>query len=153
MNVRDSDKHTRGVSGDKVLVLQIFDLRCMLTNKYEEDQNIITFEKVRYSKKCSFTLLSIPVIMKKGFTLHGGDSWGIMLQKGDLKIVFDIPACMDNGVIWCIGIKRLNPSTDREAETLLAQLEYNITTAHALFGHMHEDAVRKSCKHLNIKLL
>ena len=85
----------------------------MLTNNYGEDQDIITFEKVRYSKKCPFTLLSIPILMKKGFILHGGDSWGIMLQKGDLKVVFDIPACTDNGVIWCIGMKQLDPSTDQ----------------------------------------
>ena len=82
--------------------------------------------------------------------MSGNDKVGIVLAKGDHKLVFDIPIRTKEGVLWCINMQRKKSLA--EGETALASTTktptYNITKAHSLLGHMSEDATRKASKNL-----
>ena len=95
-------------------------------------------------------LISIMQIMKKRFKISGDINKGIVVQKGDPKIVFDILIQTKEGVLWCISMQHLDPRTGNE--TAFAQITYNITQAHAILSHMHEAMMQNACKNLNWKL-
>ena len=75
--------------------------------------------------------------MKKGFKLYGDNEQGIMLQKGNIKICFDIPVHTKEGVIWCINFQQLNPN-NFNSKAVFAKITMNIKKAHSLLGHMDE---------------
>lgn len=108
------------------------------------------FSHIRYSKDKPYTLISILQIMKKGFTLSGDNEQGIVLKKSNQQIIFDIPICTKEGVLWCINMQQLDPQTGNKAA--FAQVTSNITHAHTLLGHMHEIMTHKVYKHLNWSL-
>ena len=50
--------------------------------------------------------------MKKCFTLHGNNDKGIYLKNGNQQLAFDIPIYTNEGVLWCIYMKRVELRTN-----------------------------------------
>ena len=138
-------------SGKDIDIAKIFDLHVDLKDKFGNSKGRVQFERMRYHKGKPFTLISITAIMKKGFKLFCNNEQGIILQKGDIKICFDIPVRTKEGVIWCINFQRLNPN-NYNSKAAFAKITMNVQKAHSLLGHMDEARTRKVCAHLNWKL-
>lgn len=75
--------------------------------------------------------------MNKGFRFKSADKQGIVLNKGNLWIIFDIPIWTKEGVLWCINMQWFDPKTENEV-AFTQVITYNITHAHAFLGHMHD---------------
>ena len=92
-----------------------------------------SFTRVQYNEDKTFTLISLMKAMKEGYEKSGNDKVGIVLAKGDHKIIFDIPIITKEDVLWCINMQ--HKESLAKNETALASTTkiptYNTTKAHS----------------------
>jgi hypothetical protein len=71
------------------------------------------------------------------------------LSKDGQELVFDIPIRTQEGVLWCVHMRRLdqiNNNDYEDAETALTSI--SIKKAHSLLGHMNEAYTKESATYL-----
>ena len=94
-----------------------------------------TLKGVQYNPKSNFNLFSIGKASKEGWKLSG-DQEGLVLTKGNEKLVFDIKITNENGVIFCAYLQR-----EYETAVILAStgLTMSIEKAHMMTKHHDEE--------------
>ena len=142
---------TTDASGNNMKVTKVFDLNVMLTDRYGNELSKAKITRIRYAKDKPFTLLATNKYMEKGFVMNGNKEVGIRLTKGNVSVTFDIPIRTNEGVLWCLHMKRLAPDgLDQVAE--VSCFVTNIVKAHGLLGHSNEAYTRKTAEHLGWKV-
>ena len=90
---------------------------------------------VQYNPKSNFNLFCIGKAIKKGWKLSG-DQEGLVLTKGNSKLVFDIKITIENGIIFCAYLLR-----EYEIAVVLASTgtTMSIEKLHMMTGHHDEE--------------
>jgi hypothetical protein len=106
---------------------------------------------VTCTSNATFNLLSIPVMLKKGWKLNGTEKM-MTLTKGRDVIKFDIIVPTAKEMLFCLHIKR---QANREVGAVTANnrvIRASPAKLHALCGHGGEERDRAIAKHLNIQV-
>ena len=74
-------------------------------NKFGKEQLKDMLKNVQDNPNSNFNIFSIGKVIKEGWKLSG-DQEGLVLMKGNVKLVFDIKSMTKNGEIFCAYLWR-----------------------------------------------
>ena len=94
---------------------------------------------LQYNPKSNFNLFSIGKEIKEGWKLSG-DQNGLVLMKGNAKLVFDAKILTKNGVIFCAYLRRESEITAILASTGTTM---SIKKAHMITRHHDEEPIHR----------
>ena len=126
------------------------DLKGQVCNRYGVPLHAVNIKGVKYVPNSSFNLFSVSKRLREGWTLHGNKNM-IWIQKGETKIVFDIRIDTTEGCVFAIYIKRTQIN-ELAAVGLTQSKPISVNKAHELYGHLHEQATRKTAEYLGHRL-
>ena len=94
---------------------------------------------VQYNPKSNFNLFSVGKAIKVGWKLSG-DQEGLVLMKGNAKLVIDIKIMTKNGVIFCAYLWR-----EYKIAAILVSTSktMSIEKAHMMTGHHDEEQTHR----------
>ena len=96
---------TIGVHGEAMAASSIMEIAGTWCNKFGKDQLKDTLKDIQYNPKLNFNLFSIAKAIKEDWKLSGNQE-GLILTKGNAKLVFNIKIITKNGVIFCEYLQR-----------------------------------------------
>ena len=98
-----------------------------------------TLEDMQYNPKSNFNLFSIGEAIKEGWKLSSNKE-GLVLTKGNAKLIFNIKITTKNGVIFCAYLWR-----EYEIAAILTSTgkTISIEKAHMMTGHHDEEQTHK----------
>ena len=150
MNViMGKSKLVYNAQGLNMLIVCLFDVSRMSTDKYGNDQNDKTHaSKIWQTQQVRH--LRYYQDDEKVWIPSGNNSIAIRLSKNGVHVTFCIPIRTPEGVVWCANIKR--KVTENTAEHTMAAVTMNIKKAHALLSHSNEQKCREIAQHLQWKI-
>ena len=128
-----------GVDGEAMTISSVMDFVGTWCNKFGKEQLKSSLKDVQYNPKSNFNLFSIRKAIKEGCKLSG-DKKGLVLTKGNAKLVFDIKIPTKNGVVFCAYLQR-----EYEITAILASTCKTMSTekAHRITWHHDEEQTHR----------
>ena len=109
---------------------------------------------VQHHPNAPMNLFSEGQAALQGYKIEGDSTYKRLynLTTGH-EIVFDIPIRTGEGLLWAAHFQRIQPRTNAVTMNFTPKpAEMNIKKAHGIFGHMSEDATRKTAAQMGIRI-
>ena len=122
-------------------------------NKFGEEVGYATIKEMVHTPNAEYNLFSITKRLDDSWELKGS-SQAIWIEKGSLKVVFDIKIKTPKGAIFAAYFKQ-DLGDGGEVAAVMADQKKKISAdvAHGLMGHMNNEDGRRAITHLGFDLL
>lgn len=141
-------QHVMNANGKTEKTMSVGKLKGTFCDKFGNKVVDIVLDGVNYVPNQAMNLFSLTKAMKNGWTLHGSED-EISIEKGDLKIVFDLKIPTAKGYLVAGYIKR---HVEAAATTVQTKVKMTAMAAHERLGHINENETRKIAKALGWEL-
>ena len=130
---------------------------CMICDNQGTQLSQLKFT-VEHHPNAPMNLFSEGQAALQGYNIEGNSSYKRLYNPTTgHEIVFDIPIKTGKGLLWAAHFHRIPPKVNSSVTMVNAGItpkpaEMNIKKAHAIYGHMGEDATRKTAAHHGVKI-
>ena len=99
-----------------------------------------------------FNLFSLTKMMEMDWELHGSKRRGLLIEKKNMAIKFDIKIPTPKGAIYAMYFNRSCELANPSVQSALPTPKMSIEKAHRLLGHLNEEETRRTAKALGWEL-
>ena len=161
INSRDGNKNEAVMmgNGNGIEATKVGDVIGTLCKGDGTEIGSMCIQGATYSPNAKFNLLSLPCMMKKGWSLEGNNK-GLKLLKDSQVVNFDVIVNTPKGMLFCLRMKR----NESEVGAVIASKDKTVTfkddkttkvsisKLHGWLGHGCEEQNRITAKHLGFEI-
>ena len=140
----DTSHNSTNSNGTTTVAKLVGSFPAIQCNRRGEAIQKVTFQQVVVCPNAPFNLLSEGYLHKLGYKVEGDGTYRRFYHPDGREFMFDIIVHTSKGLLFCTYLKPVHTPEISMANITGKQSEVSVGRAHQMFGHMGEDATRKT---------